>query len=179
MNTADAALATAGLAFLSVPLGAVVSARLRRRDKQQDWLRQDEVARRVTEEAGRVAAAAAALHEAAETQISESRAAAAATRTQLTQIQSTGEETRRFVDGAYTAQLRIELTVQHGFAAMTRTTLALIRAAGDTPAPEILKLLTVTEARISVLEPLIAERTAYMDNLAEVALAKINAGKDC
>jgi hypothetical protein len=168
IGTADTALIAAGLAFLSVPLGAVISAWLRSRDKREDWRRQDLMA-------ARASADSAALQAAAAKQLAETRSANAATRSQLSQIQSTGVQTQKFVDGAYTAQLRVELSVQQAFAAMTRTAIALMQAAGDSPTIENQKLLAGTEARIAVLEPLIAERTAYMDTLAEAALTKINA----
>lgn len=190
-----AASTGAVLVALLAFLGVALTGRTARRAQAESWRRQDAVAERaelaaktVSDEAAALrtinaeaavaaAAAAAKLQQTNEAQVREVRRAAAATHKQLGDIQATGLETKKFVDGAYTAQLQVELTVQRAFAAQIRQNIMLLHQQCDTPpeVPELLALLAVTDARIAELVPLIAERTAYMNALADAALAAINA----
>jgi hypothetical protein len=168
------AVLVALLAFLGVAL----TGRTARRAQEESWRRQDDVAAQAKLDAQVVAAAATKLQSTNEVQVRESRAAAAATREQLAKIQTTGEATKKFVDGAYTAQLQVELSVQRSMAAILRQNIALLQRAGEEVPKDALDVLAVTDARIAELVPLIAERVAYMAALAEAALAAINQPKE-
>jgi hypothetical protein len=143
------------VAVVAPALLSVLTSRQRRAERVEDYARQDAVAAKTAE-------AARLLLAANERVAAQSAEADRATQAKLDQIHS-------LVDGNLTEAQEREVNAMRVMLASMREVVALSRKLGLVPAPDSLRQIESTEARIGVLEGNLARKIAQVEGVAEAA----------
>lgn len=165
-------VATAGVA--STLLLSHLQSRQRRREKAEDYARQDAVAERLTRRqdavAAKVAEAATQAAEAAELLLAANERVAAQTAEADRATQARLQQIHVLVNSNLTEAQERELEATRGTLVSMREVVALSRKLGLEPAPDSLRQIESTEARIDILARNLAhkiQQTAVADGAAE------------
>lgn len=168
------AIVVSFLAFLATPVGVWLAGRQRLSEKIEDWRRQDEVATRAAADAEKVAQAATLLQATNEIQVRQAAAAAKAaadTAAKLDEIQGMNLANHLLLNSNLTQQMQIQYDLHVSLVASLRREIALMEAAGRAPAASTLAELKASQAKITELGPVIAERLTQT-KAADAEIAK-------
>jgi hypothetical protein len=157
-------------ASVTAPLIVVyLTARQRHREKQQDYDRQDEVARRAEDVARAAQGVAKQAAEAATLLVDSNERVAVAAREQAKVTNGKLDAIHTLVNSNMSAAMQSELDATVRDLAMMREVIALRATAGREPTAEILSAVSATEDRIAELRAVLADRAQQ----TEIADAQI------
>lgn len=135
-----------------------VAAEHRRRDKQQDWDRQDEVASRVEEAAAEAREVAKRAQRTADLLVESNERVAADAAKANEYVSGQLQQIHTLVNSNMTAAMQAELDARQAQLITLRELVALKQDAGHTPSADVVQTVTQLEMKIAELEANLHDR---------------------